>query len=780
MEEEKSGENNGATTRHRRRYLAREFGSRFRSPILSTRRSLSPNVRQATADEETVSSADRTQPSPEAMRNHSLGDGLLLVKREGNQHTLKKIDSLKSKVLDPQRWPSTAANEPTQESSRMLPFGKDEKEEIGSRSVEENSLKIRKGSRPASPTRGNMQSLPISESSRSLSSLHSELLDRWPGRTCGKVSSDSSNSGAGGKIDRSSGTSLRARALSLDELSKPLQKSPTQGVGENSTSIDSLHSQWLNQSRWPSTTGEKTSSNPMNKDAESGKSNIRPTSPLQRLSSDGDAKMVHKLSREMQPFSPSPEGKKAGFGSHPIVSQPSRREITSFVNPGSRSRPTSPKRAPTLPSTFPIRVIPSDLKAISSDTSFSMALSQRLSLDGAIKPLQSSSGDMLPLITSNEHTGGGLGVSLVNSNTLTPERKITPFLTPNTRSHPTSPEKATELSSSVSEAVSPSSKKVMASDRSIFIGSKTPPLQRMSLESEKGMFRFHSVDDNYLSLQRERTTLVNCGTRSRPASPNKASSPYFSASRAIPSQSKAIASASSRGVSPSKVRPSSPSRPPNPAIIFLGDIQEKDENLTEDAHQLRLLQNRYLQWRYANAKADAAIHAENVDTQENAYNMWNAISCLWRTVTEMRTKIQQLKLQLKLHSILNEQMSYLEKWATIERNYIRSVLRASRDMKSCVLLLPMTGGAKTDIQSLKSAVSSAFVMGQYVESSIYLMLSQLEGTSFLASELAGIVAQERALLEEFELLMAPIAEMQVEECSLRTYLMQLGTNMQKR
>ncbi|CAH9084339.1 unnamed protein product [Cuscuta europaea] len=662
------GKNHGTTTR--RRYLAREFGSRFRSPIdLSARRSLSPNLMQA----EVVSVGEKT--SPGALSNHVLkqpanaiqnqteplrkpSSEKKRVSHEGNSFADQTENSRPSdafsvnyRMTDLHRRSSTSeANGPAQdESSRPLPFVRNEKQDFGFRSVDDNSLKISNGS----PTGGNAQSLSMTSNTRSLSSLHSELLDRWPGRICGKASSDSSNRGK------------------TDELSRPLQKFSTEGVrfhSESYSSTDSSNFRVLNQSRWQRTMIGTTT------------------------------------------------GEKVRFGSFSIDSQPSQREKTLTVNPGSLSRHTSPIRTPTLPpSSLPVRVNPSDMKAITSGASIFLAPSRALSLDGATKPLQSSSGDMLSLILSNERSEGDSGIHLVGSSSVELENK-----------------------------------------------------------------RKLSLDDNSLSIPRERAKLVNRGTRSRPTSPNKASAMSFYVSKEISSQTKALPSAPSRGASPSKVRPSSPSRLPNPAFNFVVNIREKDENhQTEDAHRLGLLQNRYLQWQYANAKADAAILAENVNTQEKVYNVWKAASNLWQTIIQMRIELQQLRLELKLWSILNKQMSYLEKWATIERNHIRSVLQASQDMKACVLLLPMTLGAKGDVQAVKSTICSAFVIMQHVESSIYLMLSQLEGTSSLVSELAGIVAQERAMLDEFELLMAPTAKMQVEEYNLRTYLMQLGKSLQK-
>ncbi|XP_019183713.1 PREDICTED: AUGMIN subunit 8-like [Ipomoea nil] len=508
--------------------------------------------------------------------------------------------------------------------------------------------------------------------------------------------------------------------------------------------------------------------------------------PSSRRSSldGGTTKLIQNSSREVL----SLEGEKPGFGSHSIDLLPKQREKTSLVNPETRSHPTSPNRASTLSSSLHIGVIPSQTKTIVRGTS------QRLPFDGATKTVQNSSGHMLSTM-SNEHTEGGLGLHSVDDNSPTVETKRTPIVKP-FGSRPTSPKKAPALSSSISGVVNPSKAKVT----SLFLGSKVPPNRRLSLDgatiplqkptndtlslltsadSAKGSFEFRSVDDNSLSLRREKTPLVNPISKSRPTSPNKASALYFSLSRVSPSQAKATPTAPPRRASPIKVRPSSPTRLTNSGFSFVADIRENDASQTEDAHQLRILHNRHLQWRYANAQANAAIHAEEVNTKEMAYNVWKTTSNLWGTVIEIRIELEQLRQESKLYSVLNKQLSCLDEWSSIERNHIDSVLRASQDMKACVLRLPLMPGARGDTGAIKSSVCSAVAMIQYLESSLFSMLSQLEGTSILVSKLAGVVAQERLLLDEFELLMAPTADMQVEEFSLRTHLMQLGTILQK-
>lgn len=180
----------------------------------------------------------------------------------------------------------------------------------------------------------------------------------------------------------------------------------------------------------------------------------------------------------------------------------------------------------------------------------------------------------------------------------------------------------------------------------------TPPLRRLSLdatskpvqksasgflmptshvESGKEMFRGSSFHDGSQKLQRpssssssERTSMLNAAarTQSLPVPRSRPSSPSVSRG-ASPSRGR-IVTPSSRGNSPARVRPSSPSRQPQDTtsvLSFIADIRKskKASNDIEDVHQLRLLYNRHLQWRYASARTGAAMHSQKAKAEVQVY-----------------------------------------------------------------------------------------------------------------------------------------------------------------
>ncbi|KAJ8562164.1 hypothetical protein K7X08_011455 [Anisodus acutangulus] len=350
--------------------------------------------------------------------------------------------------------------------------------------------------------------------------------------------------------------------------------------------------------------------------------------------------------------------------------------------------------------------------------------------------------------------------------------------------------------------IAPNTRSVTPSLRRLSLDGYSKPLQKSSsdllslVSSDDGVKpRVRSVDDSSLSMQKftysaslDKTVLGNPVARShtvsapgsRLPSPNKASVLSSSASRGVsPSRTKSVPSTPSRGPSPSRIRPSSPSRQqPKTAtsvLSFIADIKKgkKAANHIEDVHQLRLLYNRHLQWRYANAGSDAALHAQKVKAEKTLYNVWRNTSDLWASVIKKRIALQLLKLKLKLFAVLNEQHTYLDEWASIEGDHTSSLSHVIQDLQACTLRLPITGRAKGDIEGVKEAVCSAVDVMQAMGSSMRFILSRVEEMNCLVSELADVAAQERAMLDECEALLASTAAMQVEEYSIRSHLIQL-------
>ncbi|MED6113373.1 hypothetical protein PIB30_070153 [Stylosanthes scabra] len=268
------------------------------------------------------------------------------------------------------------------------------------------------------------------------------------------------------------------------------------------------------------------------------------------------------------------------------------------------------------------------------------------------------------------------------------------------------------------------------------------------------------------------------GSQSHSGLPNRNSVLSCSSSRGMsPSRSRPSTPPPPRGVSvsPSRIRSSSSSSNSNSVLSFIADFRKGNKaaaNL-EDAHRLRLLYNRYLQWRFANARAEAALYIQNAIVERTLYDVWRTTLSLLESVIRNRIDLQQRKLELKLNSILKDEMTFLDDWAVFERDHGDALSGAVQDFKASTLCLPVAGGAKVDIEHLKAAICQAVDVMQAMGSTICSLLLRVEGMNNLISEVAIVAAKEKAMLDECELLLASVAAIQVEESSVRTHLMQI-------
>ncbi|KAH9608814.1 hypothetical protein KSS87_017662 [Heliosperma pusillum] len=322
-------------------------------------------------------------------------------------------------------------------------------------------------------------------------------------------------------------------------------------------------------------------------------------------------------------------------------------------------------------------------------------------------------------------------------------------------------------------------------------------LRRLSLDGIPRNLQKTSSDASQQSEFEDHITAL--GLRVKLDDSEKATSSSSSScvrSRRLPSPSRTLVSKGTP--SPSKTRPStpvqsrgtSPTRQPtttssssgSPASVlsFVADIKKgKKINQLEDAHYLRLLYNRQLQWRFANATADSAFFVQKIDTEQILYNVWETNLELWDSVLRKRIELQRVNLDLKLNLVLREQMACLEDWDLLERDHSSSLNGAIEDLEASTLRLPVTGGAKADIDSLKVAVSSAADAMQMMGSSICSLLSKAEEMNGLVSELAELAGHERALINQCDTLLSSSAAMQVKEYSLRTQLIQSQQDLPK-
>ncbi|KAH7518089.1 hypothetical protein FEM48_Zijuj09G0133700 [Ziziphus jujuba var. spinosa] len=306
----------------------------------------------------------------------------------------------------------------------------------------------------------------------------------------------------------------------------------------------------------------------------------------------------------------------------------------------------------------------------------------------------------------------------------------------------------------------------------------TSPVSRMGAPAKFVGSKKYAGDN---SLSSPRTMASPIRGAARPASPSKLWTSSSSSSSSSPSRGISSPSRMRNGLAGSL---NSSYLGSTPSILsFSVDIRrgKMGEDRIVDAHMLRLLYNRYLQWRFVNARADATFMVQKLNAEKNLWNAWVTISELRHSVTLKRIKLLLVRQKLKLTSILKGQyehpvpmllekfyspeISFLEEWSLLDRDHSSSLLGATEALKASTLRLPVVGRTVADIQNLKDAVSSAVDVMQAMASSICSLSLKVEEVNTLVAELVKVTAKERIMLEQCQEFLSTIAAMQVSEAA---------------
>ncbi|KAK0597547.1 hypothetical protein LWI29_026393 [Acer saccharum] len=200
----------------------------------------------------------------------------------------------------------------------------------------------------------------------------------------------------------------------------------------------------------------------------------------------------------------------------------------------------------------------------------------------------------------------------------------------------------------------------------------------------------------------------------------------------------------------------------------------KASNQQEDMHALKMLHNRYLQWRFANAKEEASRQAQTRETERMLYSLGLKISDLYDSVKRKRVELGLLQRTETLSAILEAQMPYLDEWSAFEGDYSVSLSEIIQALLNTSLQLPIGGNIKVDVREVGEALSSATKLMEILISNIQSFVPKADEMEILISELAKVTGGEKALIEECGDLLSKTHAFQVEECSLRGQIMQFN------
>ncbi|KAK7322453.1 hypothetical protein VNO77_25833 [Canavalia gladiata] len=168
----------------------------------------------------------------------------------------------------------------------------------------------------------------------------------------------------------------------------------------------------------------------------------------------------------------------------------------------------------------------------------------------------------------------------------------------------------------------------------------------------------------------------------------------------------------------------------------------------EKYHQFRILHNRFLQWRFINARAEVAMANVNNIAQIQLFSVWLRILKLRKMTIQKRIELQRVKHVMKLYQILNEQLYLLTQWAQLERRNQESVGRLTRKLSALCTILPLTHDVKVDTESVFEALNTAIKVMDNIEPLIIKYQTQIERILYQVTELITTLKQEEEHLQE--------------------------------
>ncbi|CAL9008477.1 unnamed protein product [Prunus brigantina] len=189
----------------------------------------------------------------------------------------------------------------------------------------------------------------------------------------------------------------------------------------------------------------------------------------------------------------------------------------------------------------------------------------------------------------------------------------------------------------------------------------------------------------------------------------------------------------------------------------------------EDFHRFRLLHNGLLQWRFANARAEASLLVAKRVSEAKIFSVWLRTLKVRNFILEKRMQMQKLKHEIKVYQILNPQIFLLNEWGKLDRKNQESVSRLVRKLSGISNTLPLVHDAKADVASVYEAMTTAMLVMEGIEAMVTKLLPQLEKVLYMVTELLIAQKQQRDLEENITM----VAALEEEEASVRAHLIQL-------
>ncbi|XP_050383483.1 QWRF motif-containing protein 3 [Argentina anserina] len=195
--------------------------------------------------------------------------------------------------------------------------------------------------------------------------------------------------------------------------------------------------------------------------------------------------------------------------------------------------------------------------------------------------------------------------------------------------------------------------------------------------------------------------------------------------------------------------------------------------LSDTSHQLRLLHNRLMQWRYANTRVEIVNGNVGDQAQNKFLSACDSLMKLRQSVLHKKLKLHKETLNMKLNFILHSQFKSLEEWGDMERQHMGAVSMMKECLHSVVCRVPLVEGAEVDTQSAATHLRNASDYSASIKLILATLAPSAEQSAELLSKLTGVVAQEKLLSDECLELCRIISALEMEERSVKCSIIQL-------
>lgn len=221
-------------------------------------------------------------------------------------------------------------------------------------------------------------------------------------------------------------------------------------------------------------------------------------------------------------------------------------------------------------------------------------------------------------------------------------------------------------------------------------------------------------------------------------------------------------------------------RPPQPHGVKAAESKKvamiggrKVPGKQEDVHQLRMLENSYLQYRFMNARAEAVARAKASVAEKSLFGLEERITALRVSVAEKKMEVERMRREQTLRSVVDAQVPHLDQWCDLEGDHSSSLIGLTSALYNSSLRLPVIGNVRANSEEITEVLNSSVQLLEPVSSCVKNFLPKVQEVDDVAAKLAQVIASERVAIEECGNLLYQAHNLQMREYSLRSQVMQL-------